>query len=68
LSHAGVLEALEHLFARFKDRAHLFHAIFKIGRTQLQDEVPMTLGQESSNFFKIPRPVSTAIRSLKVND
>ncbi|MBC8211948.1 MAG: aspartate ammonia-lyase [Gammaproteobacteria bacterium] len=50
LSHAGVLEALEHLISRFRERAELFRAIYKIGRTQLQDAVPMTLGQEFQAF------------------
>ncbi len=50
LSHAGVLEALEHLIASFEERAAVFSAIYKIGRTQLQDAVPMTLGQEFQAF------------------
>ena len=44
LNHPGVLEALEHLIISFEDRALLFRAIYKIGRTQLQEAVPMTLG------------------------
>ena len=50
LSHAGVLEALEHLISRFRERAQMFRSIYKIGRTQLQDAVPMTLGQEFQAF------------------
>ena len=50
LSHAGVFESLEHLVNRFEERAQLFRAIYKIGRTQLQDAVPMTLGQEFQAF------------------
>jgi len=50
LSHAGVMEALEHLISRFEERAQLFRTIYKIGRTQLQDAVPMTLGQEFQAF------------------
>jgi aspartate ammonia-lyase len=46
LSHAGVQEALEHLIDTFEERAQAFKAIYKIARTQLQDAVPMTLGQE----------------------
>ncbi|MCE0505019.1 aspartate ammonia-lyase [Roseivivax sp. GX 12232] len=34
----------------FKDRAEAFRGIRKIGRTQLQDAVPMTLGQEFTGF------------------
>ena len=50
LSHAGVREALEHLIATFEERAMAFKDIYKIGRTQLQDAVPMTLGQEFQAF------------------
>jgi aspartate ammonia-lyase len=38
--------ALEGLAAGMNDRAAAFAAIRKLGRTQLQDAVPMTLGQE----------------------
>ena len=31
LSHAGVLEALEHLISSFEERAQLFRSIYKIG-------------------------------------
>lgn len=34
----------------FRDRADAFRDIRKIGRTQLQDAVPMTLGQEFEGF------------------
>ncbi|MFO7542468.1 MAG: aspartate ammonia-lyase [Thiobacillus sp.] len=50
LSHAGVKEALEHLIATFEERAESFKDIYKIGRTQLQDAIPMTLGQEFHAF------------------
>lgn len=50
LSHAGVLEALEHLIATTEERARAFNTVYKIGRTQLQDAVPMTLGQEFQAF------------------
>ena len=50
LSHAGVQEALEHLIATFEERADAFKDIYKIGRTQLQDAIPMTLGQEFQAF------------------
>lgn len=53
LSHAGVqeaLEALEHLIATFEERAGAFKDIYKIARTQLQDAIPTTLGQEFQAF------------------
>ena len=42
--------AQRRLIARFKERADAFAHIRKIGRTQLQDAVPMTLGQEFAGF------------------
>jgi aspartate ammonia-lyase len=47
--HAGgvcLLHALASLRAAFEERAHAFSGVLKMGRTQLQDAVPMTLGQE----------------------
>ena len=34
----------------FAAKAHEFKDVLKIGRTQLQDAVPMTLGQEFSTY------------------
>ncbi len=39
-------EELELLVASFRAKAHEFKDVVKMGRTQLQDAVPMTLGQE----------------------
>lgn len=39
-------EAMAYLRQAFADRAEAFADVLKIGRTQLQDAVPMTLGQE----------------------
>jgi aspartate ammonia-lyase len=39
-------KALDSLRAAFKQKAEEFRDIVKMGRTQLQDAVPMTLGQE----------------------
>ncbi len=36
---------LRHLIAAFRERAAAFTHVIKMGRTQLQDAVPMTLGQ-----------------------
>jgi aspartate ammonia-lyase len=43
-----LLEAMEGLREAFESKAHEFAELLKIGRTQLQDAVPMTLGQEFS--------------------
>jgi aspartate ammonia-lyase len=45
-----LLVALEKLKLAFQNKAHEFENILKIGRTQLQDAVPMTLGQEFNTF------------------
>ena len=44
-------EALDELAFAFKAKAVEFGDVLKIGRTQLQDAVPMTLGQEFDAFF-----------------
>ncbi len=42
----GLLDAMEALEEAFSDKAWEFQDIIAVGRTQLQDAVPMTLGQE----------------------
>jgi len=46
----GLLAAMATLRASFEAKAHEFRGVLKIGRTQLQDAVPMTLGQEFSTY------------------
>lgn len=45
-----LLVAMEHLRRAFAAKAVEFAQLLKIGRTQLQDAVPMTLGQEFSTY------------------
>ncbi|MDR7188841.1 aspartate ammonia-lyase [Microbacterium sp. BE35] len=45
-----LMPALEELAAAFEERSVAFGSIVKIGRTQLQDAVPMTLGDEFAAF------------------
>ena len=45
-----LIAAMGELEAAFRAKAEEFAHILKIGRTQLQDAVPMTLGQEFSTF------------------
>ncbi len=45
-----LLGALEYLRVEFAAKSVEFAPMLKIGRTQLQDAVPMTLGQEFSTF------------------
>jgi aspartate ammonia-lyase len=44
--HLEIIETLKELVASFKHKGNEFAGIIKMGRTQLQDAVPMTLGQE----------------------
>jgi aspartate ammonia-lyase len=39
-----------HLREEFEKKASAFSSVLKVGRTQLQDAVPMTLGQEFSTY------------------
>ncbi len=45
-----VLEALESLAKAFEKKGQDFKNVLKMGRTQLQDAVPMSLGQEFNAF------------------
>jgi aspartate ammonia-lyase len=45
-SNRKLIEVLKELIFSFEAKAKEFHNIIKMGRTQLQDAVPMTLGQE----------------------
>ena len=45
-----LLEALETLIGGLEDKAREFEPVLKMGRTQMQDAVPMTLGQEFKAF------------------
>src|SRR5512143_3770672 len=42
----GLMQEMEHLREAFSGKAAEFADVIKMGRTQLQDAVPMTLGQE----------------------
>jgi aspartate ammonia-lyase len=46
LSYGELTGAMENLCAAFQAKSEAFAHIIKMGRTQLQDAVPMTLGQE----------------------
>jgi aspartate ammonia-lyase len=49
-SIAGLQQALRDLATAFKAKGREFAGMLKMGRTQLQDAVPMTLGQEFAAF------------------
>jgi aspartate ammonia-lyase len=46
LANVKLIEVLKELIRSFHNKANEFSQIIKMGRTQLQDAVPMTLGQE----------------------
>ncbi|HEX9980703.1 MAG TPA: aspartate ammonia-lyase [Flavobacterium sp.] len=46
----AIVKNLEQLIESFRTKGHEFRRILKMGRTQLQDAVPMTLGQEFEAF------------------
>lgn len=48
--HQLLLPALESLYKALRDKEIAFKDIIKIGRTHLQDAIPMTLGQEFSGY------------------
>src|SRR5829696_2673471 len=65
LGNAAVIDAFQKLIDAFKVKAEEFSQILKMGRTQLQDAVPMTLGQE---FKAFARTLADEVRALeKIN-
>ena len=54
-THLKLIPVLEQLIAAFQKKAEEFANIIKMGRTQLQDAVPMTLGQTFNGFASILR-------------
>ncbi|MCX2523856.1 aspartate ammonia-lyase [Larsenimonas rhizosphaerae] len=50
LGHHYLLDSLDNLAGALTDKGNEFSHVLKMGRTQLQDAVPMTLGQEFHAF------------------
>lgn len=50
LSSQHLIESVSELVSVFEHKSDEFDKVFKMGRTQLQDAVPMTLGQEFGAF------------------
>ncbi|MEI6829826.1 MAG: class II fumarate hydratase [Synechococcaceae cyanobacterium ELA445] len=48
--HNALIPAVEQLIAALQQKADAFAAIIKIGRTHLQDAVPLSLGQEFGGY------------------
>ncbi|HKW09700.1 MAG TPA: lyase family protein, partial [Gemmatimonadaceae bacterium] len=66
LGNAEVVDAFEQLIAAFKAKGKEFSQIVKMGRTQLQDAVPMTLGQEFNAFARTLADEVRALQAIKV--
>jgi len=52
INRQSLVVALESLIQSLRDKSDEFSEVLKLGRTQLQDAVPMTLGQEFGAFSK----------------
>ena len=50
MAHRALADALREFVAALRTKAEQFNDVLKMGRTQLQDAVPMTLGQEFEAF------------------
>jgi aspartate ammonia-lyase len=57
-----LISAMDELCVEFTRKADEFKGVLKIGRTQLQDAVPMTLGQEFSTYAEM---ISEDIQRLR---
>jgi aspartate ammonia-lyase len=63
LGNARLMAAMNELVDAFKAKGREFADVLKMGRTQLQDAVPMTLGQEFTAFAET---LAGEIRALNV--
>ena len=64
LSHEDLTKSMETLCDRLEEKAAEFSQIIKIGRTQLQDAVPMTLGQEFGGFAATVREDVARVKEI----
>jgi aspartate ammonia-lyase len=62
LGNARLVAAVNELIEAFRAKGREFSKILKMGRTQLQDAVPMTLGQEFTSFAET---LSGEVRALE---
>ena len=65
LGNAQIVAAFNDLIDAFRAKADEFKDIVKMGRTQLQDAVPMTLGQEFTAFARTLADEVRALESIK---
>ncbi len=64
LSYEDLVRAMDDLCYELKQKAVEFSDVIKMGRTQLQDAVPMTLGQEFDAFYATVKEDIARIRDL----
>ncbi len=65
LKNQELTEKLARLVEAFEEKAEAFRGIVKMGRTQLQDAVPMTLGQEFGAWGKSLADEVEALRRIE---
>jgi aspartate ammonia-lyase len=65
LGNVRLVAAMNELIAAFQAKAKEFSGIVKMGRTQLQDAVPMTLGQEFAAFAETLRGEVRVLESVQ---
>src|SRR3954449_4336027 len=64
LGNADIVAEFEKLIKAFRAKAKEFANILKMGRTQLQDAVPMTLGQEFDAFAETLEDEVNALNAI----
>lgn len=62
-----LLTAMEQMETAFHDKAEEFSGVIKMGRTHLQDAVPIRLGQEFEAFARVIARDITRVRRTKEN-
>ena len=67
LGNIRLVAAMKELIAAFRAKGREFGAIVKMGRTQLQDAVPMTLGQEFEAFAETLSGEIVALERIQQN-
>ena len=65
LGNRRLVAAVRELIAAFNAKGNEFSEILKMGRTQLQDAVPMTLGQEFKAFGETLAGEARALQSIE---
>mgnify|MGYP002134274277 CR=1 FL=1 len=60
----NLIDSMDYLRASFGRKAEEFRDIIKMGRTQLQDAVPMTLGQEFATFARMTMEDEQRLREV----